>query len=102
MRRILSLFLSLVLLTGLFSSCLTAEPKPSGDKPLVVATNFAVFDIARQVAGDSAEVGMLLPPETESHGYEVTLAVWEGNDPATNFYKKMGMKPKETTMEYIL
>ncbi|MBQ7671207.1 MAG: GNAT family N-acetyltransferase [Clostridia bacterium] len=31
----------------------------------------------------------------------VTLAVWEGNDGAYSFYKKMGMKPKETIMEYI-
>lgn len=34
--------------------------------------------------------------------YEVTLNVWEGNDTARNFYDKMGMKPKETQMEYIL
>lgn len=34
--------------------------------------------------------------------YEVTLNVWEGNDPAKAFYEKMGMKPKETQMEYIL
>ena len=34
--------------------------------------------------------------------YEVTLNVWEGNDTALNFYRSMGMKPKETMMEYIL
>ena len=34
--------------------------------------------------------------------YEVTLFVWEGNDAARAFYDKMGMKPKETQMEYIL
>ena len=34
--------------------------------------------------------------------YEVILAVWEGNDAARRFYEKMGMKPKETIMEYIL
>lgn len=34
--------------------------------------------------------------------YEVTLCVWEGNDSARNFYEKMGLKPKETIMEYIL
>ena len=31
----------------------------------------------------------------------VTLAVWEGNDGAYAFYQKMGMKPKETIMEFI-
>ena len=34
--------------------------------------------------------------------YEVTLNVWEGNDSAKKFYGKMGLKPKETQMEYIL
>lgn len=34
--------------------------------------------------------------------YEVTLNVWEGNDAAKAFYDKMGMKPKETQMEYVL
>lgn len=34
--------------------------------------------------------------------YEVTLNVWEGNDPAKAFYEKMGMRPKETQMEYIV
>lgn len=34
--------------------------------------------------------------------YEVTLNVWEGNDNARKFYEKMGLKPKETQMEYIL
>jgi len=34
--------------------------------------------------------------------YEVTLNVWEGNDSALGFYKSMGLKPKETQMEYVL
>lgn len=33
---------------------------------------------------------------------EVTLNVWEGNDGAKCFYEKMGMRPKETMMEYEL
>ncbi len=33
---------------------------------------------------------------------EIILAVWEGNDRARRFYDKMGMKPKETIMEYPL
>ncbi len=34
--------------------------------------------------------------------YEVTLNVWEGNTPAQAFYDKLGFKPKETQMEFIL
>ncbi len=34
--------------------------------------------------------------------YEVTLNVWEGNDSARRFYEKMGMRVKESMMEFIL
>lgn len=34
--------------------------------------------------------------------YDVTLNVWEGNENAKAFYKKMGMFVKETQMEIIL
>ena len=30
---------------------------------------------------------------------DITLAVWEGNSGAREFYRKMGMTPKETIME---
>ena len=32
----------------------------------------------------------------------ITLNVWEGNDPAWHFYKDMGMQVQKTTMEVIL
>ncbi|HAG04724.1 MAG TPA: GNAT family N-acetyltransferase [Lachnospiraceae bacterium] len=34
--------------------------------------------------------------------YNVTLNVWNGNDSAEGFYKKMGMVPQKTYMEKIL
>ena len=34
--------------------------------------------------------------------YNITLHVWEGNDPAYSFYKSMGMKVQKTGMETIL
>ena len=34
--------------------------------------------------------------------YNMTLNVWEGNDPALSFYKNMGMKVQKTGMEEIL
>ncbi len=39
----------------------------------VVATNFALYDFARSVCGDEANVVMLLPLESESHDFEATL-----------------------------
>jgi ribosomal protein S18 acetylase RimI-like enzyme len=34
--------------------------------------------------------------------YNITLNVWEGNDPALSFYRNMGMKVQKTGMEVIL
>ena len=34
--------------------------------------------------------------------YNITLNVWEGNDPALSFYRNMGMKVQKTGMEEIL
>lgn len=34
--------------------------------------------------------------------YNITLNVWEGNDPAICFYRNMGMQVQKTTMEVIL
>lgn len=45
----------------------------SGDKALkIVCTNFSGYDFARQIAGDKAEVTMLLKPGAEAHSYEPT------------------------------
>ena len=42
------------------------------DKTTIVATSFAPYDFARQIAGENAEVIMLLAPGEESHTYEPT------------------------------
>lgn len=34
--------------------------------------------------------------------YNMTLNVWEGNEPALSFYKNMGMKVQKTGMEEII
>lgn len=65
--RCFLLLLSSVLV--LFSSC--SEKKTRQDGGLVItALDFPSYDAARAVVGDLAEVVMILPPGTESHGYE--------------------------------
>jgi zinc transport system substrate-binding protein len=44
----------------------------TGNKINITATIFAPYDFAREVAGDRANVTMLLPPGSESHSYEPT------------------------------
>ncbi len=43
-------------------------------KPTVIATLFPQYDFARQIAGDHADVRLLLPPGAESHSFEPTPA----------------------------
>lgn len=72
MKRILIIGLCVLLLTGCSQ---TAVEQPEEDGRLkVVATVFPAYDFARAVAGDAADVTLLLPPGMESHSYEPTPA----------------------------
>lgn len=44
--------------------------KPSSGKISIIATLFPQYDFARQIAGEYAEVTLLLPPGAESHSFE--------------------------------
>lgn len=49
----------------------SAEAAPS-DKIQVIATLFPQYDFTKAVAGDKADVRLLMPPGTESHSYDPT------------------------------
>lgn len=69
MKRILALFLSLILI---FSFCSCGKPTEKEEKLSIVTTIFPAYDFARAIAGDKAEITMLLKPGSESHTYEPT------------------------------
>jgi ribosomal protein S18 acetylase RimI-like enzyme len=74
---------------------------------MVPFTSLFIDDLCVDTSKRSAGVGHALinfvKEEAKRLGcYEVTLNVWAGNDGAIAFYKKNGMKVKETTMEFIL
>lgn len=59
----------------LFAAGLTGSVKVyEKEKTSVVAATFAPYDFARQIAGDDAEVTMLLAPGEESHTFEPTAS----------------------------
>ncbi len=63
-----------VLLCALLAGC-AAIPQKTADKHekiRIITTSFPPYDFARQLAGDMAEVTMLLAPGQESHTYEPT------------------------------
>lgn len=78
-KRMLSgMAASLLLLTGGLTVCLTgcseSSEKQDDGRLSVVASNFALYDLARAAAGDTCEVTMLISPGSESHDFEATLA----------------------------
>lgn len=75
MKKFISILLTMLLLAGTCSGCSSNTPSniPSDSGKLqVVATLFPQYDFARAIAGDKAEVTLLLPPGMESHSYEPT------------------------------
>ena len=74
MAKLRSLLIVTVLLS-LSLLCACARSKDSGGegragKLIVVATLLPLYDFARNIAGDRADVKLLLPPGTEPHGFE--------------------------------
>lgn len=55
-----------------FCGCSAPKEEAGNGKVKICATIFPQFDFARSIAGDLAEVSMLLPPGGESHTYEPT------------------------------
>lgn len=66
------IILLLTLTVLLFVSC-AKDAKTDDGRLSVVTTNFALYDFARSVCGDEADVIMLLPVGTDSHDFEATL-----------------------------
>ena len=77
MKKFFSLLLLLTLTTGLLSGCGQDSSKENmidtdSDKLTVIATLFPQYDFAREIAGDKADIKLLLPPGMESHSFEPT------------------------------
>jgi zinc transport system substrate-binding protein len=63
--------LCLLLATNLGACAPLAASSPTQDhRLLVIASIFAPFDFARQIAGSNADVRMLVPPGAETHSFE--------------------------------
>lgn len=71
MKKLTLAILSALVLFS-FCACRNGYGKSSDLK--IIATVFPAYDFARAVAGDAAEVRMMLPPGSESHSYEPTAS----------------------------
>lgn len=71
-KKPLCVLLSLVLVVALALPLFGPAVHQRNTRVQVVATGFAPFDFARQIAGTEADVMMLLAPGEESHTFEPT------------------------------
>lgn len=67
-KRIWALILCALLLTG----CAAPWEPPEGGRLQIVTTLFPYYDFARAIAGDRADVTLLLSPGREAHSFEPT------------------------------
>ncbi|MDR0648855.1 MAG: zinc ABC transporter substrate-binding protein [Synergistaceae bacterium] len=68
MKKFFTMLLSLSLLVSALASCGQA----AAEKVSIVTTIFPQYDFARAIAGDRADITMLLRPGAESHTYDPT------------------------------
>ena len=71
MKRIITLFLTLALTLSL-AACAAPGEKADDGRLQIVATLFPYYDFARTIAGDRADVTLLLSPGREAHSFEPT------------------------------
>lgn len=73
MKKFLSVMIALVLILCTCACHIQTEESDS-QKLNIVATIFPQYDFSRAIAGDKAEVTMLIPPGAESHSFEPTVS----------------------------
>lgn len=70
----LAVFLLLVVIAAVLPACSATNKNEEGEKLKIVTTLFPAYDFAKQIAGDKAEVSLLLDPGVEAHEYDPTPA----------------------------
>ena len=72
MKKLLCLIMALLMIF-IITGCETNKTDNS-DNLQIVAVSFPEYDFARAVAGNNADIKMLIPPAGEVHGYEPTVS----------------------------
>ena len=71
MKKSLRLLFIIYLILGL-CACGEAPAESGGEGLNIVCTVFPAYDFAREIAGEKANVVLLVPPGSEAHSFEPT------------------------------
>ncbi|MDO5733903.1 MAG: zinc ABC transporter substrate-binding protein [Eubacteriales bacterium] len=72
-KRILGVVLAILLMLPLCGGC-RRNVSVKGDKPLIYTSFFPIYDLTRQVAGDTVDIRTLMPIDKDPHLWEPTPA----------------------------
>ena len=78
MKKFLALFAVAIVAVGILAGCSSSNTSSDNststendpNKITIVATLFPQYDFARQIAGDKANIELILPPGVESHTFD--------------------------------
>lgn len=70
-KKIFSIFACLSILVCCFTACAKQETKEN-QKPIVYASFFPIYDMVRQIAGDTLDVRPFMPINTDPHMWKPT------------------------------
>ncbi len=71
MKKLLTVVMAMILVTSFFGC--KEQKVVTNNKIQIVATIFPLYDFVRAVAGDKADVDLLLPCGADAHSYEPTV-----------------------------
>ncbi|GHU82786.1 periplasmic divalent manganese/zinc-binding lipoprotein [Clostridia bacterium] len=74
MKKFLCIMLSIVLMAAIFTGCGNNKNTADNGKINVVASIFPEYDFARAIAGDNANLSMLIAPGASIHSFDPTPA----------------------------
>lgn len=70
-KKILSILIICAIITSCFTAC-TNQEQSKNKKPLVYASFFPIYDMVRQIAGDTVQVKSFMPINTDPHMWKPT------------------------------
>ena len=78
MKKFFALFAVAIIAVGILAGCSSSNTSSDNststendpNKITIVATLFPQYDFARQIAGDKANIELILPPGVESHTFD--------------------------------
>jgi ABC-type Zn uptake system ZnuABC Zn-binding protein ZnuA len=82
---IIFIILAMVVGTVIVAGIMTAENNKTS-APSVAATIFPIYDIAKNIAGDSIKVTLILPPGADAHSFEPSPSLLKELDDAKVIY----------------